>query len=307
MGELFDQLQVHNTSQPGAHEVAAAMREVADSYPGDRVLIGEIYLPVAELMPWYGTPERPEVVPFNFGLIGAEWRADVLHALIAEYLAALPPGATPTWVLGNHDRPRIAARVGEAQAKVAAVLLLTLGGSPTIYYGDELGLADVPIPPNRVQDPAELRNPGLGVGRDPVRTPMPWDASPNAGFTTGEPWLPLNADWRERNVEAQWRTDQSMALTYRVLLGLRRLHPALREGELILLPPQGDVLAYERRTDGERMIVTLNLGATEQRWEGDFGRVTPLFSTGNGPLTEKSARHVLLKPNEAVLFSRAAT
>ena len=306
MGELFDQVQLHNTDQPEAHEVAAQMRAVADGYPGDRVLIGEIYLPTDRLMSWYGAPERPEVIPFNFGLIGAEWRADVLHAIVGDYLAALPPGAAPTWVLGNHDRPRIAARVGEAQAKVAAVLLLTLGGSPTIYYGDEIGLGDVAIPPERIRDPAELRNPGLGVGRDPVRTPMPWDASPNAGFSTGEPWLPLNPDWRTRNVQAQGAQGHSPALIYRGLLRLRRLHPALREGELTLLPVQGDVLAYERRLDGERLVVVLNLGGGEPRWEGDLGRVTPLFSTVAGPLGEQSPTHVLLRPDEAVVFGGAA-
>lgn len=262
MGELFDQEQLHNTDQPEAHEVAAAMRAVADSYPGGRALFGEIYLPVDRLMPWYGTPERPEVTPFNFSLIGAEWRASVLHGLIADYLAALPPGAAPTWVLGNHDRPRIATRVGEAQARVAAMLLLTLGGSPTIYYGDEIGLPDTPIPLDRARDPAELRNPGLGVGRDPVRTPMPWTGeAPNAGFTTGEPWLPLNADWRTRNVAAQDADPRSTLNLHRALLRLRRTHSALRGGELELLPADDRTLAYVRREGDDHVLVALNLTA----------------------------------------------
>ena len=261
MGELFDQEQRYNTGQPEAHDIAAEMRRVADAYPGDRVLIGEIYLPVPQLMPWYGTPERPQVVPFNFGLITVDWTAPALHALIGDYLAALPPGATPTWVLGNHDRPRIAARVGEAQAKVAAVLLLTLGGTPTLYYGDEIGLADVPIPPDRAVDPAELRQPGQGVGRDPVRTPMPWDASPGAGFTAGEPWLPLNADWRTRNVAAQDGAAGSMLELHRALLRLRRAHPALRDGEVELFAASEQVLAYALRSDDDHALVALNLTA----------------------------------------------
>ncbi len=304
MGELFDQLQVHNTSQPEAHDVAAAMRAVADGYPGDRVLIGEIYLPTPELMAWYGTPERPEVVPFNFGLIGAEWRAQVLHRLIADYLAALPPGAAPTWVLGNHDRPRIAARVAEAQARVAAVLLLTLGGSPTIYYGDELGLADVAIPPDRVQDPAELRNPGLGVGRDPVRTPMPWDASPNAGFTTGEPWLPLNADWPSRNVAAQDGAAGSMLELHRALLRLRRAHPALRGGGLELLPADARVLAYARRDGGDHALVALNLTAepAELSLPSWAASLPVRLSTVAGDAARDSAT-LHLRSNEAVVLT----
>ena len=155
--------------------------------------------------------------------------------MIANYEAALPPGGWPNWVLGNHDRPRVATKRGQAQARVAAMLLLTLRGTPTLYYGDELGLSDVAIPPAQVQDPRELREPGLGLGRDPVRTPMPWDESQNAGFTTASPWLPLNADWPMRNV-AQMRAEPHSILTlYRRLLAARRAHPALSIGHFALL------------------------------------------------------------------------
>src|SRR5690606_11977646 len=133
-------------------------------------------------------------LPFNFQLIQAPWNARGIAALIEEYERSLPAGGWPNWVLGNHDRPRIASRVGQAQARVAAMLLLTLRGTPTLYYGDELGMRDVPIAPEQVQDPFEKNVPGMGMGRDPCRTPMQWDTSPNAGFTTGRPWLPLAAD-----------------------------------------------------------------------------------------------------------------
>ncbi|CAN5257492.1 alpha-amylase family glycosyl hydrolase [soil metagenome] len=264
MGEMFDQLQVNNTSQPKAHELAARMRAVADGYPGDRVLIGEIYLPVAELVAWYGSPDRPQVQPFNFQLINAPWKADAIRTLIADYEAALPPGAWPNWVLGNHDRPRIASRVGEAQARVAAMLLLTLRGTPTIYYGDEIGLPDTPIPSELTKDPAELRQPGEGVGRDPVRTPMPWSDAPTAGFTTGEPWLPLNADWPVRNVETQAALTDSPLALHRALLKLRRERPSLALGDLKLIDAWGSVLAYERRLGDERTLIALNLSDRAQ-------------------------------------------
>ena len=182
--------------------------------------------------------------------------------LIADYEAALPPGGWPNWVLGNHDRPRVAARLGQAQARVAAMLLLTLRGTPTLYYGDELGLSDVAIPAAQVQDPRELREPGLGLGRDPVRTPMPWDGSENAGFTTARPWLPLNADWPTRNVAQMAEEPHSILTLYRRLLAMRRAHPALSIGDFALLDAEGDVLAYERRHGAERLIVALNLGET---------------------------------------------
>ena len=128
------------------------------------MLIGEIYLPVDRLMHYYGRERAGVHLPFNFQLIDAPWEARSLATLIADYEAALPPGGWPNWVLGNHDRPRVAARRGQAQARVAAMLLLTLRGTPTLYYGDELGLSDVAIPPAQVQDPRELREPGLGLG-----------------------------------------------------------------------------------------------------------------------------------------------
>ncbi len=153
------------------------------------------------------------------------------------------------------------------------MLLLTLRGTPTLYYGDELGMSDVAIPPAQVQDPRELREPGLGLGRDPVRTPMPWDGSPNAGFTTGKPWLPLNADWPTRNVARMTEEPHSILTLYRRLLAVRRAHPALSIGDITLLDTDGDVLAYERRHGAERLIVALNLGETAAvAWRCRSGR-----------------------------------
>jgi alpha-glucosidase len=221
--------------------------------------------------------------------------------MIAAYEAALPPGGWPNWVLGNHDRPRIAERVGEAQARVAAMLLLTLRGTPTIYYGDDLGLHDTPIPPDKVQDPRELREPGLGLGRDPVRTPMPWDGRANAGFTTGEPWLPLNADWPTRNVEAQTAKAGSMLDLHRRLLALRREYPALSLGDITLLPVIGDVLVYERRLNEDRLHVALNLGGAPVEVEVANG-AEPLLSTLDEPPPIQDCR-MTLRANEGVVLT----
>src|SRR5574341_986768 len=114
----------------------------------------------------------------------------------------LPSYAWPNWVLGNHDKPRIATRIGAAQARVAAMLLLTLRGTPTMYYGDEIGMHDVSISPDQVRDPFEKNVPGLGLGRDPARTPMQWCDEDSAGFTNGKPWLPVADDSKASNVAA---------------------------------------------------------------------------------------------------------
>jgi alpha-glucosidase len=269
MGDMHRVLQLYSTDQPQVHGIAADMRAIAESYGdagrGERVLIGEIYLPVERLMLYYGRERAGVHLPFNFQLIDAPWDARALATLIADYEAALPPGGWPNWVLGNHDRPRVAAKRGQAQARVAAMLLLTLRGTPTLYYGDELGLADVAILPADVQDPRELREPGLGLGRDPVRTPMAWDASANAGFTTAKPWLPLNADSPSRNVARMADEPHSILNLYRRLLALRRAHRALSIGGFSLLNVKEDVLAYERRHGAERLLVVLNLGGQPLR------------------------------------------
>ena len=122
----------------------------------------------------------------------------------------------------------MASRLGQAQARVAAMLLLTLRGTPTLYYGDELGMPDAVVPPDRVQDPLEKQQPGHGLGRDPERSPMPWDNNQSAGFTRAEAWLPLVADWRNMNVEVQRNNPASMLSLYRRLIALRRKTPALR-------------------------------------------------------------------------------
>jgi alpha-glucosidase len=308
MGEMDRVLQLHSTDQPEVQEIAAEMRAIADGYAteerGERVLIGEIYLPLDRLVRYYGQGRRGVHLPANFQLIDTPWEARTLATLIANYEAALPPDAWPNWVLGNHDRPRVATRRGPAQARVAAMLLLTLRGTPTLYYGDELGLTDVTIPPAQVQDPRELREPGLGLGRDPVRSPMPWDGSTNAGFSTVAPWLPLNADWPVRNVESQTDDASSILSLYRRLLAMRRSHSALSTGGFRLLDAVGNVLAYERWQGLERLIVALNLGASPQtlmlpEWASTF---LPLLSTIDDALSIGFG-NLSLRADEGVILS----
>ena len=309
MGEMHRVLQLHSTDQPEVHDLAADMRAIADSYGasgrGERVLIGEIYLPVDRLMHYYGR-ERPGVhLPFNFQLIDAAWEAHSLAKLITEYEAALPQDGWPNWVLGNHDRPRIATKRGEAQARIAAMLLLTLRGTPTLYYGDELGLTDVAISTDQVQDPRELREPGLALGRDPVRTPMQWDGTENAGFSVAKPWLPFNADWPTRNVVAMAEEPHSILTLYRRLLSVRRAYPAMSIGDFAPLSTQGDVFAYERRRGTERLIVALNLGDRLQgiqlpAWAHDCQVLLSTLAAGSTPSDRGT---LLLQGNEGTILT----
>ncbi len=293
-------IQLYSTDQPEAHDIAAEFRRLADSYSTatgrDRALIGEIFLPNDRHARWYGTPEQPEVhLPFNFQLVENAWDAAVLRRVICEYEASLPVFGWPNWVIGSHDAPRIAARIGEPQARVAAMLLLTLRGTPTLYQGDELGIGEVAIPRDRVRDPQDLRQPTLGIGRDRSRTPMPWDSSAYAGFSTVEPWLLINDDWSTRNVAGEEEDAASMLHLYRRLLALRRAHPALAIGGFKMLEAPAGVLAYARMIGEERLLVLLNLTSIDVavRWSG-----TVLIST----LADAPAANIV-RANEGLVIA----
>jgi alpha-glucosidase len=267
------------------------------------VLIGELWLSIARLVAYYGVDGRGLHLPFNFHLIFTPWDARSISALIGNYESTLLPGAWPNWVLGNHDRSRIASRVGGSQARVAAMLLLTLRGTPTLYNGDEIGMHDVPIPPEAVRDPFERNVPGLGLGRDPERTPMQWDAGPNAGFSTATPWLPLADDYPRVNVATQRKDPHSMLALHRSLIDLRRRTPALAVGSYRPIHTDGDLLLYEREADGERRRVALNLSSTPRAvaWSGSRGRI--LLSTHLDRSDERVTERLELRADEGVVLT----
>jgi alpha-glucosidase len=264
-------LPLYNSDRPEVHDLVARMRAVVDEFP-QRVLIGEIYLPVEQLMSYYGRDLQGANLPFNFHLLQCAWTAEAVKQVISDYYSALPKGAWPNWVLGNHDNARIATRVGRSQAPVAAMLLLTLPGTLTMYYGEEIGMANVPIPPEQVQDPAEKNEPGVGLGRDPERTPMPWDASPSAGFTTGLPWLPIG-DHEAINVAALKHDPASILQLYRNLISLRRSHLALVTGALQSVAVEKNVLSYQRTDDKQCIMVLLNIGSDAETMMVENGTV----------------------------------
>ena len=250
----------YSTDQPEVHDVIAEMRRVTAEFDA-RVLIGEIYLPLHRLVAYYGNDLAGAQMPFNFALLSTLWSARSIEKIIADYEKALPAGAWPNWVLGNHDRPRVTSRVGHEQARVAAMLLLTLRGTPTLYYGDEIGMRQVAIAPDQVRDPFEKNVPGIGVGRDGCRTPMQWDATPYAGFSTVTPWLPLSDEFAHENVVNLEADASSILNLHKALIALRTKLPQLVTGAYEPVAAQGDILLYRRRGDGDAVVIVLNLGA----------------------------------------------
>lgn len=299
-------IHIYQEDQPETLEVVKEMRTVLDEYPGDRVMVGELYLPYEQIMPYYGTAERPGChLPFNFHLIFrglGNWTAEYIRSLVEEYEASLPSFATPNWVLGNHDQHRMATRIGEAQARVAAMLLFTLRGSPTWYYGDEIGMVDGHILADKIQDPAALRQKGaagehgLDPGRDPERTPMQWSGFAHAGFSNAEPWLPINPDYPERNVETQDADTESMLTLVRTLLVVRKESKGLLEGNYqSIQTPQG-VYGYLR---GNEVLVLLNFTNESKTVDTPSGEI--LLST-HLERYGKVENTVELRPNEGLII-----
>jgi alpha-glucosidase len=290
----------YSVDRPEVHQILAMMRKVFDEYD-ERVMIGEIYLPVERLVTYYGHNGSEAHLPFNFQLITKSWDARIIAAAIDKYEAELPLDGWPNWVLGNHDRSRVATRVSESQANVAAILLLTLRGTPTMYYGDEICMRDVDIPHDRIVDPPGI-NLGEGMGRDPERTPMQWSAAPNAGFSTAEPWLPVGPDYAEYNVETE-RADSLSTLTlYRRLIELRQSSLALTVGAYRPVPADGDLLAYIRQHGGQRFLIALNFGPKTNTLElGDSlaGRIA--LSTLLDRDSERISAELKLRGDEGVI------
>jgi len=258
--------RIRTVDQPEVHDIIRQFRTVLDEY-GDRVLIGELWFPYKRLVTCYGKNLDECHLPFNFGLIHNPFTLQTISKLVHEYENALPKGAWPNWVLGNHDQNRIASekRAGEANARLAQMLLLTLRGTPTMYYGDELGMPNVDIPPEKYQDPQALNEPGAGRSRDLERTPMQWNDTPYAGFSTVEPWLPVADDYASRNVKVQEADSNSMLWMVKQLIHLRRTSPALNHGNYISITVYDhNVMAYLRTGEEENFIVVLNFSGTEK-------------------------------------------
>jgi alpha-glucosidase len=302
---MWSQLRIHSEGGPGTHDLMRQFRAVFDEFP-ETVAIGELsyVLTPDEFASFYGRQRTPgngdELhLPFNFGLLMLDWDAATIRAYVESYDAAVPVYGWPNYVLGNHDIGRIASRYGLAQARIAAMLLLTLRGTPTLYYGDEIGMTNIPIPQDQTQDPQARGQ--SNFNRDQCRTPMQWDDSPNAGFSPPETetWLPVGAEYTTVNVQAQQNDPHSMLNFYRRLLIYRQQTPALHSGRYypVLDVPAG-CYAYRRVFNDQNRLIVLNLthNDLELRLEG-----TGQIAISTNADREGETIHlndVLLRPDE---------
>jgi alpha-glucosidase len=281
--------------RPFGHELLRRIRVLLDSYEHRPMMVGEVYLLRAgESASYLGTPDAPELhLSFDFRPIHTRWEAERMQSALSKMEADFAEPGWPTFVLSNHDQPRHRTRYGsEARARAAAVVALTMRGTPFLYAGEELGLEDGIVPSERVVDPD---------GRDGCRAPIPWTAEGDHenghGWPT-RPWLPFPANVSSHAVDVQVGAPESMHTLYRDLLALRHEHPVLRRGDIEFAETDGDVIRFERRLDDQRVVVLVNLASRSWPWPADLAGATVLLSTNR----RRSPADGDLGPDEATVL-----
>jgi alpha-glucosidase len=313
----FFQDHLYDRNRPEFHGVFKEMCAVAEA-AGERVLIGETHgLDPALAASCYGEKGDELTMAFNFDFLFRKWSSAEFRASAERWYGLLPEGACPNFTLSNHDQPRAAwryrgrgpkaAEITEGRARVAAAMLLTLRGTSFVYFGEELGMSCERLPRAALRDPLGISTWPLGfLGRDGERTPMQWDASVNAGFSSGpaegpgSPWLPVNSDYRSRNVAAQKGDPDSLLSWYTSLIALRRGSEALRSGSIRFLDLAKDVLSYERISGGERLVVLLNFSSRRRLVELPSAAQV-LFGSARKKGEALGPGELPLGPNEALI------
>jgi alpha-glucosidase len=292
---------VFTDDRPEAMGCIEQIREVLDEFD-DRVLAGEVQGKTDRIGHFYDNDNPRLHLPLNFALLDSAWDAFSLQATIDAYFNAIPEQAWPDWVIGGHDKPRVASKIGQAQARILAMVLLTLKGTPFLFAGDEIGMEQVEIPPDRVVDPFEKLVGGYGLNRDPERTPMQWDDGLFGGFSSVDPWLPMG-NVSERNVDQQRSNCFSLLSLYHHLLILRRREPALQLGAYQPLRCAHDIVTYERVLEESRIVVALNTVDQPRLWEWS-GKGTLLLSSYLDRDEMPLNTSILLRKSEGLIIRR---
>ncbi len=232
----------------------------------DIMIVGEAYLDPKGIHTLQNAYSSDRFTIFNFNFINKKWSAPEYKKIIDEYLLGIPAHFLPNFVFGNHDVDRVASRIGEAEARMAAFLQFTLPGMPFIYYGDEIGMTNTKIPHDALKDIVAKIFSGYHGGRDPERTPMQWDETPYGGFSSHRPWLPVNDNYKTVNVEHEQHDEQSVLSFYKKIIRLRKEHEILRAGEYIPVNSNAsNILSFERRLGNKRYFISINFGANIER------------------------------------------
>ncbi|MDX9991245.1 MAG: alpha-glucosidase [Anaerolineales bacterium] len=272
----FDrQKHIYDIDQPEMMPLLAELRAILDASP-EKYAVGETFLASPERAASYCGPAKLHAA-FNFDFTLRPYRPSAFREAIQNWDGFAGQQVWPNYVLSNHDQPRAATRYARGEddrrAQVVMALLLTLRGTPFLYYGEEIGLRDISLARHEILDPPGKYYWPFFKGRDGCRAPMQWDASPNAGFSQAKPWLKVHPNYTWRNAEAQQADPNSLFNFTRRLIGLRREHPALRAGRLDFLNAPGGVLAYTRSHPSEKLTVVLDFNGQNQDFRPGGGQL----------------------------------
>ena len=261
--EQRSQLWLNNRNYPEVYDAVKRIRRVFDEY-AEKVAVGEVFGTAEQIAKYYGDEHAPGLhLAFNFQFIHEQdpvhtpWEAEALRRVVRNAEDAIPAGAQPCYAIANHDRARFISRHnqdgnGFARSRASIVMLTGLRNTPFLYYGEEIGMENVDVPEDKLQDPARFRS----FGRDPERTPMQWDASPGRGFSQHEPWLPFGRV--DRNVAAQLDDPDSLLALVRRAIWLRKRAPVLLQGAYRELDGPPGVFLFERELGGSAAVVAVN-------------------------------------------------
>jgi alpha-glucosidase len=306
------QQHIYDTDQPEMIPLLKKFRKLMNQYP-ERYSVGETFFATPEKAAFYSGDDRLHAA-FNFSLLESKWNSQRYQTAIREWDRVAGERVWPNYVLNNHDNPRTVTRwkddADDRRAKLAAVMLLTLRGTPFLYYGEEIGMRDVKLKRSEIMDPPGKTYWPIYKGRDGCRSPMQWDATPQAGFSKERPWLPVHPNYTTRNVAAQLKQRNSLLNIYKQLIALRRQSIALRRGDFTFIDQASpDCLVYQRNHGMQRLLVALNFSHTPQNLELKLPvceKWTQVFSTTPGMMKTGPLNTLKLQASQAVIFEQSA-
>lgn len=298
-------LHIHSAGrEEGLNEINSLCEVLEES--GNKFMISEAYLKINEMMRYYGACKNNRHAPFNLNLLTIPWDAGEFKKFVDEFETILEPENVPTYALGNHDKRRVATRLGQERAHLLAALSLTLRGMAFVYYGEELGMENAIIPLDKTQDPWSKNLPSLGFGRDAERTPMQWDDSRFVGFSQVAPWLPFFSKPEIYNVKTEQQNARSAFHLYRQLIQLRKKYPALRFGTYQPMKSENpNIFTFARVHRNQKIQVVLNFSEKEQQSLCDDRKGILLYNIylDKKAGEEMNIKTCILRPYECYVFT----
>ena len=306
VNDPYDSL-LHTNSRrwrPKLFEALNFLCGVSDKHK-EKIIVSEAYLDLPQVVEMYSACPNSVHAPFNFNLISLPWNAPAFRKFINSFESSLSPDNLPNHVLGNHDCSRVATRLGQSKSRLAAMLVFSLRGMPFIYYGEELGMEDAIIAKEKIKDGLEARLPGFKFGRDPERTPMQWDAGLYAGFSVKDPWLNINPNYKNINIESESRDPKSMLNLYKTLIHFRNKSAAILEGKYESLNSSSlNIFSFILESAEEKLLIVLNFSSVTSEESYDLGKGALVCSTymDEGPGKIIDSKFIRLRPDEGYVI-----